>query len=71
MSVAIDDFNNDGRDDMAFATRFSLSVYSGATGNLYTNAPGGSLTSWGSVDDRTGLCGMWHMPNGDDPIDSF
>lgn len=60
------DFNNDGREDIAFATRFSLSVFSAATGNLYRNAPGGSLTTWGSVDGRMGLCGMWHLPNGDD-----
>jgi len=58
------DFNNDGREDMAFATRFSLSVYSGATGDILYTSPGGSLISWGSVERRTGLCGMWMMPGG-------
>ena len=58
------DFNNDGRDDMAFATSFSLSVYSGSTGNLIFAGPGGALVAWGSVDGRTGLCGMWRMPDG-------
>ncbi len=58
------DFNNDGSEDMAFATRFSLSVFSGATGDIFRTSPGGSLTSWGSVGGRTGLCGMWMMPGG-------
>ncbi|MCK5786591.1 MAG: hypothetical protein KAH54_08555 [Candidatus Sabulitectum sp.] len=58
------DFNNDGRDDMAFATRYSLSVFSGATSGILSSSPGGSLTCWGSVGGRTGLCGMWRMPNG-------
>ncbi len=56
------DFNNDGCADVAFATRFSLTVYSGSTGELLKISPGGSLTSWGSVEGRTGLCGMWNMP---------
>lgn len=60
------DFNNDGRGDIAFVTRFSLSVFSGATGEIFREAPGGSMTSWGSVGGRTGLCGMWNMPAGDD-----
>jgi len=60
------DFNNDGMEDMAFATRFSLSVYSGATGEILRSSPGGSLSSWGSVGGRTGLCGMWDMPVGSD-----
>ncbi|MCK5133150.1 MAG: hypothetical protein KAR40_13495 [Candidatus Sabulitectum sp.] len=60
------DFNNDGMDDMAFTTRFSLSIYSGATGEILRASPGGSLTCWGSVGGRTGLCGMWKMPVGDD-----
>ena len=61
----IGDFNNDGRTDMAFSTRFSLSVYSGSTGEILRSSPGGSLTSWGSVGGRTGLCGMWKMPSGE------
>lgn len=60
------DFNNDGMEDMAFATRFSLSVYSGSTGEIIRSSPGGSLSSWGSVGGRTGLCGMWDMPVGSD-----
>ena len=59
------DFNNDGMPDVAFATRFSLSVYSGATHEIIKAGPGGSLVSWGSVEGRTGLCGMWKMPSGD------
>ncbi len=60
------DFNNDGMEDMVFATRFSLSVYSGSTGDILRSSPGGSLSSWGSVGGRTGLCGMWDMPVGSD-----
>lgn len=58
------DFNNDGMQDMAFTTRFSLSVFSGATGDIYRASPGGSLTSWGTVGGRTGLCGEWNTPFG-------
>jgi hypothetical protein len=60
------DFNNDGISDLAFATSFSLSVYSGATGDIFTSGPGGSLITWGSVEGRTGICGMWAMPGGDE-----
>ncbi len=60
------DFNNDGMEDVAFATRFSLSVYSGSTEEIIRTSPGGSLTCWGSVGGRTGLCGMWKMPVGGD-----
>ncbi len=59
------DFNNDGMADMAFATRFSLSVYSGSTHEILKASPGGSLISWGSVGGRTGLCGMWKMASGE------
>jgi len=59
------DFNNDGMADMAFVTRFSLSVYSGSTQEIIKASPGGSLVSWGSIEGRTGLCGMWKMPTGD------
>ena len=58
------DFNNDGMPDMAFTTRFSLSVFSGATGDIYRASPGGSLTSWGTVGGRIGLCGEWNTPFG-------
>lgn len=58
------DFNNDGREDIAFASNFSLSVFSGANGQLFRNSPGGSLVSWGSVDGRMGLCGRWQLYNG-------
>lgn len=60
------DFNNDGSDDMAFATSFSLSVYSGANRELYTAGPGGSLVCWGDVSGRNGLSGMWAMPSGEE-----
>lgn len=60
------DFNNDGREDIAFATRFSLAVYSGATGDIFRIGPGGTLVCWGSVESRTGLSGMWRMPNGEE-----
>jgi hypothetical protein len=58
------DFNNDGVDDTAFATRFSLSVYSGSSREVTRLSPGGSLTCWGSVRSRVGLCAMWRMPGG-------
>ena len=58
------DFNNDGREDIAFASNYSLSVYSGANGQLFRNAPGGSLVSWGSIDGRMGLCGKWRLYDG-------
>jgi len=60
------DFNNDGRDDLAFATSFSLMVYSGATGELYRAGPGGSLVCWGDVQGRNGLSGMWLLPSGEE-----
>ncbi len=53
------DFNNDGREDIAFASN-----YSGANGQLFRNAPGGSLVSWGSIDGRMGLCGKWRLYDG-------
>lgn len=60
------DFNNDGFDDLAFATTFSLMVYSGATGELHRAGPGGSLVCWGDVYGRNGLSGMWMLPSGDE-----
>ena len=60
------DFNNDGFEDMAFATSFSLMVYSGSTGELYRAGPGGSLVCWGDVYGRNGLSGMWMLPSGDE-----
>ena len=58
------DFNNDGREDIAFASNYSLIVYSSANGQLFRNAPGGSLVSWGSINGRMGLCGKWRLYNG-------
>ncbi len=60
------DFNSDGFEDLAFATSFSLMVYSGATGELYRAGPGGSLVCWGDVQGRNGLSGMWMLPSGDE-----
>lgn len=58
------DFNNDGVPDMAFAAPFSLTVFSGATGELFTARPGGSLICWGDVQGRNGLAAMWSQPGG-------
>ncbi len=58
------DFNNDGIPDMAFVSPFSLTVLSGATGELYTAVPGGSLICWGDVQGRNGLAAMWSQPGG-------
>lgn len=58
------DFNNDGVSDMAFATSYSLSGVSGATGEIHSSAPGGSLVCWGEAQGRNGLVGMWKTPDG-------
>ena len=58
------DFNNDGIPDMAFASSHSLTVVSGATGEIHTARPGGVLVCWGGVQGRSGLAAMWAAPGG-------
>ncbi len=60
------DFNNDGIQDIAFATSYSLMVYSGASGEIHRAMPGGSLVCWGDVPGRNGISGMWSTPGGEE-----
>ncbi len=60
------DFNNDGIQDIAFATSYSLMVYSGAGGEIHRAMPGGALVCWGDVPGRNGISGMWSTPGGEE-----